>query len=426
MLVLVVVARKEAVRQDLAVIRQAGLKPISISAASESLANLSFHTGLEHKHNPSVHVDFGAESTVINLFDGSHLRFSREIDVTENSFVEALMRPIITTNQVVNLTRDQAQEVLHLCGCADANADINLPFGIQNDDLAPLISPVTQRLATEIRRSTDYLNGLLDGPGEVQVVLSGETGNLPNLVNVLEDSLRAPVSHVDLAARAISHWRLAVGDANPPSLTDFSAVLGYSLGRHEPLNLLAHEEQVAVAKQRASRDQKIRATCTLALMATLVFTAFPLNQMFVDANLTTQKTSQELDQKIEKQLQEIAHWSTFQLKAQEVKVARGPIPNWTGVMKELANILPESVQIVSLSANRSGNSMSLRLDAAIHPNLRSSGDSLTHMTNALNASIFFSNVRVLQSTVPFQGSTGSFEATFEIIAPLSNYEDSPS
>lgn len=426
MLVLVVVAHKDAVRRDLAVIRLAGLKPISISAASESLANLSFHTGLEHKHNPSVHVDFGAESTVINLFDGSHLRFSREIDITGDSFVKALMRPIITTKQVVNLTREQAEKVLLLSGCSDASTDMDLPFGIQNADLVPLTSPVAQKLATEIRRSIDYLKGLLDGPGEVQVVLSGDIGKLQNLDHLLEDNLQTSVTHVDLAARAIAHWRLAVCDDNPPSLTDFSSVLGYALGSHEPLNLLAYEEKAAVAKQRASRDQKIRATCTLALMATLVLTALPLNHKFVDANRLTQLTSQNLDRKIQTQSEEVAYWSTFQTKAQQVTVARGPVPDWTGVMKELANVLPESVQITSLTSSRATNAIALRLDAVIYPTVNASGDALTQMTQALNASLFFSNVRILHSSVPFQGSLGSFEATFEIISPPLNAEGSES
>lgn len=416
-MVFVVVARKDALHRNLEVIRQAGLNPVSVSAASESLANLTIQTRPKNLTGASVHIDLGANSTVINLFDGRVLRFSREIDITGDSFAEALMRPIISGNQVINLDRDQADEILLLTGYPQADIDMDLPHDVHTADILPLMTPVAQKLSTEIRRSIDYLNGLLERTGAVEIMLSGSSGSMPNLDYTLEENLNMPVHYVDPVAHAIAHWRLSICDNDQASPPGFSNVLGYSLGQHKPVNLLALEEAANVAKQRATRDQRTRATVTLALMACLAIAAFPLDRKYVNANRLTRITSGNLDREILEQADAMVYWASFQGKAQKVTQARGPVPDWSGVMKELGSILPESAQIVTLTSRQLPDSVSVDMVARVHPGLHTTRSTLTQMSEALNNSPFFDKVRITQASVPFQGVLGRFEATFEIITP---------
>jgi type IV pilus assembly protein PilM len=419
-LTLVVVARKDAINRNLAVIREAGLKPIAIGAASESLANLTRYTDFGPKDEPLIHVDVGPETTVINLFEGRLLRFSREIDIAGNSFMDALMRPILTPEEIIHLTQDQAEQILELTGYPRFGVDLELPHGIRSADLLPLTEPVAQRLTTEIQRSMDYLNGLLERNGEVRIMLSGTTGAMPNFARMLEENLRTPVTYLDPIARAMAHLRLAICDQNPPPLADYAAIFGYSLGTYKPLNLLAQEERASVARLRASRDQKVRATCALALVAGMAMTAVPLNSRYTLAIRQTEDTVKNLTEQIKVQSEAVAYWSSFQDKAKKVTLARGPVPNWVGVMKEFSAILPETVQITSLTCTRGLESISLRLVAIVHPDGTTTRETLTQMTQALNASPFFCKVRVKQASVPFQGTVGNFDATFDIItAPIS-------
>jgi type IV pilus assembly protein PilM len=416
-LTLVVVARKDAINRNLAVIREAGLKPIAIGAASESLANLTRYTDFGPNDEPLIQVDVSSETTVINLFEGRLLRFSREIDIAGYSFTEALMRPILTEEEIIHLTQDQAEEILQQTGYPRLGIDLKLPHGIRPADLLPLTEPVAQRLTTEIQRSIDYLNGLLERTGEVRIVLSGTAGAMPNFARMLEENLRTPVTYLDPIARATAYLRLAISDENPPSPADYAAVLGYSLGNYRPLNLLAQEERASVARIRASRDQKVRATCALALAAGMAMTAVPLNSRYTLAIRQTEATSKSLTEQIKVQAEAVAYWSSFQEKAKKVTLARGPRPNWVGVMKEFSSIMPETVQITSLTSTRGLESISLRMVAVVHPDGTTTRETLTQMTQALSASPFFAKVRVKQASVPFQGTVGIFDATFQIITP---------
>lgn len=427
MMVQVVVARKDALLRNLSVIRQAGLHPTSVSAASESLANLTCLSSLEHQDEASIHIDLGTDSTVINLFDGHVLRFSREIDVTGDSFAEALTRPILTTNQdVVRLTLNQAREILLLTGFPRKDTGATLPHGVCVADIMPLAAPVAQKLTTEIRRSIEYLNGLLDRTGKVEVVLSGPAGSMPNLSKVLEENLHHPVSFVDPVQHAMDHWRLAICDENPPPAAEFSAVLGFSLGHHVPLNLLSQEEAANEARQRATRDQRVRATGAVALLTCLAMVALPLNQSYVKANKQAESTSLTLDGQIMKQSAAVTQWAAFQEKTTKVALARGPIADWTGVMKEITTLLPDSVQITSLESDRKDGALTMHLEARVYPNMNASRATLTQLSQALNDSPFFDKVRVIQASVPLQGAKGKFEATFEVITPPIQTEVLPS
>lgn len=418
MMVQVVVARKDALLRNLSVLRQAGLVPTSVSAASESLANLTKLSNLEHQDEASIHIDLGMDSTVINLFDGPLLRFSREIDLTGASFVDALTRPILTTNRdVVRLTRQQAQEILDLTGFPREDTGVDLPHGVGLADLIPLAAPVGQKLVTEIRRSIDYLNGLLDRSGEVEVVLSGPVGAMPNLRRMLEENLLHPVSFVDPVAHAIDHWRLAICDTPPTKPSEFSAVLGYSLGHHVPLNLLSQEEAAREARQKATREQRVRATAAVALLAGLAVVAIPIDRSYVKANRQAKATLEKLDGHIADQAEALAHWSAFQEKTTKVTTARGPIADWPGVMKEIATILPDSVQVTEISSEHKDGALVLFLEARVYPDMQATRATLTDLSQALNDSPFFDKVRVIQATVPVQGSRGRFEANLEVITP---------
>lgn len=415
-LTLVAVARKDAIRRAVGILRDAGLRPVAISAASESLANLTYYASPCDAEDATVHVDIGSESTILNLFEGRLLRFSREIDTAGESFTRALMRPVITPRGPVHLTRTQAIDVLAVGGYPKEDEDLELPCRVRSTDVLPLIEPVAQRLTAEIRQSATYLAGILDRPEVDYVVLSGTGAQMSGLDAQLEENLDVPVVSIDPVARAIAHWRLAICDDSPASPAGFSAILGYSLGTHRPINLLPKERRAPLQGVSPTQVRKVLTPPALALGASLSLAAIPIQQRFNGAYDRLRATSDQLDQRLRTESGEAQQLRAATTTLARVTRARGPVPHWSGMLKELSAALPREAHITSLLDSREGEAKSLVLSIEVSGSSRPFEEVLAELTTKLGESPFFRSVRVQDASRPRAGAPGELELILEVAA----------
>lgn len=416
--VLVVAAQRKALKVASRLAKDIGLMPVSVGAGAESLANLTYHTSIGHQDRASIHIDMGDESTVLNLFDGKTLRFCREIGIAGQTFVQALRRPILTGNEVLNLDHEQATEVVQALGCPHEALDIELPFGISSADVIPLVEPIGQRLATEIKRSVNYLRSMLKQKGQVRIVLSGPCGSMPHLAEFLTEALGQPVVSVDAIERAIHHWRLAICDKDPPPIGGFSAILGHSLGNRHPINLLQRERQ----RQRNQRnDRRVRRAAlpvAAALMLGISLAALPVNLRFTQVNAQLNGMIQNLDGELEDYVTEIESRDEMKDRLTEINDACGLAPSWTSLLHELSLLFPVGVQITSLEMKRRDGVHLVRLSALIHRDTEVSKSVLADLAQHLSASPNLASVRILDSFLPSAETSGAFEAEFEVVNEL--------
>lgn len=416
-LMLAAAAKREAIERALAVLREAGLQPVAIGSAAESLANLALYARLCREDEVSIHVDVGSTSTILNLFDGRWLRFSREIDCAGESFTRALMRPILSARGAVHLTRSQAEEVKLACGYPHHGRQVDLPHGVHSLEVLPLLEPVTQRLSAEIRRSIDYLCGILERLRVDRILLSGPGGQMSGLDSALEENLDTPVTFTDPVSRAKAHWRLAISDDDAPPLAGFAAILGYSLGNQQPINLLPRDEKVQELARQVSRVRAGVTPGALGLGLCLAAAAVPVSGTYRAARSALRSTAEGLDQRLRRETTLAEEHERTRLAAEDVLAARGPVPDWAGSMKDLAALLPREARLTSLSVERSAEQLTARLTAET-----SSADvpfeaQVAELTAALSGSPFFRDVHVVDATRTARGSTGHVEATLRFVAP---------
>ncbi|MFT5052405.1 MAG: type IV pilus assembly protein PilM, partial [Chlamydiales bacterium] len=414
-LVLVAAARKDAVSSALETLRSAGLVPIAIGASAESLANLASLTDLCDEES-TVHVDMGSESTILNLFEGRSLRFSREVDLGGEAITQAFMRPIIAPEGVVRLTHEQAEELKMFAGYPSDAEDIRLPYGLSPASVQPLIEPVLQRLAGEIRRSSSYLCSMLKSNRVDRILLTGSSARLKNLDTWMSEVLDTPITCSDPIARAIAHWRLAVCDQSSTASASFAAILGYSLGNHKPINLMPRGERVRQSLQQTAEGFRRLTLIAAGIGLCFAIAAVPIHIKYEQAEAQYRSTHFGQQQRIEVFNQESGRETEERLAATLLTQTRGLVPNWTGIMKELAAILPDSVQLLSLNIDRTQAGIEIELSGSIPPGDKSFGDSLAELANALGASPFFHKVRHLEAETPTGSTPGEFEALLEIAA----------
>lgn len=421
-LVLVSAARKESVRRALSLLKQAGLRPVAVGAAAESLANLAYHARICTEDQSTIHVDIGGDSTILNLFQGRLLRFSREIDTAGESFTQALMRPIITSAGPVQLTHDQAEEVKLVSGYPREDDYQALPHGVGSNEIAPLLEPVAQRLCNEIQRSVDYLRGLIGGDPVDRIVLSGTASRMRHLDAMLEENLGIPVTLMDPVKRATAHWHLSIRDSGNTNPTGFSALLGYSLGVQQPINLVSREHRLEFMADRISRVRRTATPFALAGAVCLCLAAIPVQRTYKAARTSIEQTVAQLQGRIEAELAFQRRYSEMLSSADRVALARGRLPSWTGLMQELSAILPEPVQINSFTTDRGQADArrlpSVELSAVIHDNVVPFEMVVTELTVALRHSPFFQDVHVVEASSERGGSSGRIELRMKITCAM--------
>jgi type IV pilus assembly protein PilM len=409
-------AKREAVIQAVDVLRQTGLEPVAVGAAAESLANLSLAAGLCRENEATIHASIGSDLTFLNLFDGKILRFSREIDAAGEAFTQALMRPILTAHGPVQLTHEQAEEVKQVAGYPLEGEARELPYGVTCEDILPLLEPVALRISAELSRSIDYLCGLLGRTSIDRIVLSGPAGRMRNLDVMLEERLGTPVRFSDPVARAMSHWRLAIRDQDAPDPAGFSAILGYSLGNRQPINLMPREQRVRQAARRFARVCRASAPLTLGLALALVGAAVPIHRTYEKAERSLRWAAEELDQQVLLETELSTTLAELSASAERVANARGVVPDWSGILKELSVVLPAGAQINQFSIGWEHGVPSIHLGVKMRSQTGPLEALNARFVAALAASPFFLDVHVREASLDVDGPDGQFSAQLEIAA----------
>ena len=422
-MVLTAAARRETVQAGLDALKAAGLVPRGVGSAAESLANLSQCVSLWNTDQASIHVDVGSVTTVLNLFEGKQLRFSREIEIGAQAFVAALTRPIFTDVSTLELTPAQAAELLEACGIpAERDLDLPLPLGVRGSDVAPLLEPVALRLTAEIERSVDYLSGLLDRSQIDRIVLSGTGGRMRNLEQFLEDRLGTEVSHCDPVEQAISHWRLAVCGDRPEDLSGYATILGYAIGQRRPINLLPRDEVLEQAVERFSARRRAAVLPAIAASGIIALAGVPIQRDYQGAGAQLELRAAQVDREVQAlDLLEQQQGGSANL-ADSVRAECGSAPNWMGLLKELSLLAPEGVEFETLEVDTLVGEPTAYISAWVHPGEDSFNVVTTKMITELSGSPLFRDVHVVEASISRNGEASRFELSLELIAATADFD----
>lgn len=409
-LTLVAAAQRSTVLRALKLLREAGLRPVAVSAAAESLANLAYHGRLCSDGEATIHVDIGDDSTILNLFEDRMLRFSREIDTSSHTFTQALMRPILTADGPLKLTRDQAEEVRAAAGCPREDEDLVWPHGVRSQEILPLIEPVILRLANEIERSVGYMRTLIDGVGIDRIVLSGPSSRMRNLGPTLSEHLGLPITLIDPVARACAHWRLSIRDPGDVDTAAFSAILGYATGARQPINLMPRDERIKLVIDSVARTRRVVAPFAIAGAAAVALAAVPILEHYGEAAESMRWALSELETR-RLATEDFARRSgDAESISVRLTMAQGPTVPWVGLMQELSQLLPESVQLTALTAEQTDEGLSVRLQADVHSGAVPFEVTVTELTVALGESPLFRSTSIVNASARSDGSQGYLEA----------------
>jgi len=342
--VLLAAVEAQPAAQAAGVLRAAGLEPVGLTVVPAALARLVQH-GRPVKEPGQIWtlLDIGAQSSHLVFFRGTDLLLAREIGTGGRAITDAMTSAVMVEGRRVQLDADQAERLKREHGIPSPPEADRPAEGIPLAQIGAMTRPALDRLVVEFQRSFAYYQERVGGPPVTQVLLSGGTAQLRNLVPFLAERLGVavetlnPLAHLDLTER--------LGEEFTEVAPRLAIAAGLALDRAQTLNLLPPE--IAAARRAVWVRVGIRGG--LAAAAVLVAVSYGMawrSRVQTEHVLEGRRaTLADLEPALDmvKRLQARRDAVTPLLRAYDA-VLRGGTP-WHSILKELSNVTPRAVTL---------------------------------------------------------------------------------
>ncbi|MBL7995240.1 pilus assembly protein PilM, partial [bacterium] len=230
--VLVIAVREELIKNNLEIMMQAGVIPQRMTI--RPIAQWNFMKCIPDKGMHSMVIDIGFESTHLSFFRDNTLQFAREISVGGNHFTSVLMQTIFVDDTSYVLSWEEAEELKKEIGLPADPAIGMTSQGIPHSEIAVMMRPVAEKLASEIRMSLDYYKENFKVETYDNVYFSGKSIRLKRLGTFLQ----ASIGQTMRPFRPSEHIAIPTGiDAPEASILSLDTV-GAALSTGSDLNFL--------------------------------------------------------------------------------------------------------------------------------------------------------------------------------------------
>jgi cell division ATPase FtsA len=181
------------VEEQVALLKDSGLKPLFLSIPSFSLMQAYRFTQPSPWSETAAVIDLGQKSTRIIVLKEGKLKFSREIAVAGDIFTQSLIGSYEVNGQAKEIDQATAEKIKIKVGLlAEGEADQTVE-GIPLDQVQKRLGSVMDRLLLEVERSINYYKNQFKDYEIERVFITGGGSLLKGLAEALEKNLEIPV-----------------------------------------------------------------------------------------------------------------------------------------------------------------------------------------------------------------------------------------
>jgi hypothetical protein len=178
----------ETARAVAAAASAAGLRPGAlVPAAAVAIAAACRRAMGAGAGSAAVVLHVGEQASVLAGCAQGRLRFTREVGIGSEAFVDALAREIRPTDPQatpVVLSREAARKLVMSVGVPLRAQEVDAALGLKGESVLPLMQPVVQRFLVEIRQSLRF--GLEEAQrGSAVLIGSGGGVRVPRMIGLI-------------------------------------------------------------------------------------------------------------------------------------------------------------------------------------------------------------------------------------------------
>lgn len=372
----------------------AGLEVTRIVTA-DAVATLGSAASAVRESKSEVHAALwmGEYRSVLSVGSPTGLRFVRPIAIGVESLVDALTRAIPVKSRPdapVTLDRATARLLLGAAGVPQREQVVDAQRGLDGAAILPLLQPVLQRLAVEIKQSLRF-GGLSEQERTaVQLNLMGAGAALPGLADVIARQALSATEESQDTARA----------RPPAELVEYTSaragpIAAFVLGAGAGINLLPREQVVQSTVRRTKRFLRVGVAVCGALVAGEGGLAW--FEMQRERN-TAQRGAGDAAGSIAIQEHLVGARDAIASLERRVGASLGESSEWAAVLALSAQAAPESLKIVSISFQIEDAGLAATLTGiAEGPDAAASAQAVKRYMDGLGASPLLSGVHLKQT-----------------------------
>lgn len=384
--ILMVAAPKDIIDEKVSLLKEGGLDVVGgANVDSFGLSNIISLMPEGKKDSTCAVLKVDYKRSTVNIYREGRLTFVRNIPMGLDRIKDSIKGPITSDTGLIELTPADIDKLKSI-GIPD-NKDILLDGKLQGKHLLALTRPVLESLCNEIGRSLDYYNVQLEGKKTQKIYLMGDGSKYKNLDIFIKDTtgietdyLELPSSFIDAAIK-----KEKITEIMPQIIS----LVGIArLGIDAKVNLLPLEYRV----EKVQKVQKISIRMVGFTALAILIVSFVLVNVRVkdyERRLVSVKSHRKILQKINVLYDKILQ------REELLGMVRSKDVSSTLIMKELSNIIPDSIVLNNLMIDQRANI--LKLDGVVHLGSAVSEVVLTDFMEAMEKSPFFKEVNLESS-----------------------------
>jgi len=342
--VVVAISPRKTVDRYLAILKKAGIKPVSLICNSCALRILAEKLFAAEDHTDCF-IDIGELYTDLVISSAKNspvsggkrhgLVFSRKIPIGGADFTKALTGALVSDKGKIELSLDEAEKIKRQVGIPSEDESKVIEDKISTTQILSMLRAPLRQFVDEIERCFDYYREETTGEKIDSIILFGGGASLGNFAKYLSEELGIEVrlgnplenlkveKDAMLKREKISH-RLALA-------------IGAALSDAKGINLLPPE--IKEETKRTFKRATIQAIVTAAtLISIFVYTGMKIQLSNFEKRISVAKL--ELSS------------LRFQLKKAETQYLANVVfvgePHWEDVFKELSNLIPDDIYLTEM------------------------------------------------------------------------------
>ncbi|MFH1038226.1 MAG: type IV pilus assembly protein PilM [PVC group bacterium] len=406
---IVTAATRETVSRVLSVLQQAGLQIAALLPLPFAWKDF-LRSALECDETAAAAiVDVGSSYTLVSIYKGSQLYFSREFDTGGRQITEAVIQAGKTFRTINNLSWEEAEEIKKTRDLFQAAGAQSLKDNLTILQVGGMVRPVVEKIVQESKRSLDYYHQLYRKEEVGRIFLCGGGALMPGFARFFQERLRPPVEVLGLRERIRLHGSIASEQEIRDLFPRLARAAALSASRRWEINFIPPLDKIL---------QKILRRKILIIIP--VAALFVTSYIFYRSKTALIPRQEQVVALKQKQLngmkEDLAPYNVLaglqkQLNAREQVGLSSSLrqPNWRGILKEFSRITPPSMVISGIMTVKDAVPQRILCSGRVLDPESSLHSGVTQFIVQVENSIFFKEVQKISEDI--ERGTFSFSCT---------------
>ncbi len=345
---IVTVAGREIVGRILDVLREAGLQTVALLPIPFAWKHCLSSILLNDESSATAVVDVGSARTLVAIYKGSEVRFSREFETGGIQITEAILGAAKTFGVTGRFPREEAERIKQSVNLFSDGGGHSVKDNLTAAQVGGMVRPVLEKIVQESKRSFDYYRQLYRQEEVGRVYISGGASLMPGFVKFFKERVRQPVESLDFPDKLKLHSSIGSGEEFKKIFPRLSRATALALSRKWEVNFIPPLDKIL---QNILRRKVLIIVPALALiLVSYIFYRSIADLIPVHERLVEQQQSELAAIEAELSSYRILEALQGQLAARKqagiVDLFRQP--NWKGVLKEFSRITPSNVVLTGI------------------------------------------------------------------------------